>query len=238
MKSFWIYSIINSAFFLAFWGCQTDGGRLSLSQEPSLDSLSVKDGIYYGPDDNGIVVAFADFPEPYRNFFVPFCANCHSNRWTLQDDRGTANFNTWEQVKNYGALKLLLMAQDGTMPIEPGPGIPPGIIGPAIKLVSAGIDSGLSQGAIGGIIDPEILAIAQKYCGGCHGYLGTDLNTADLRDYQGWVERETDVLNSINGSLISPPMPERGTQEFELWAKNPVEKEKLIQWVQGGLENE
>jgi len=221
-----------------FSGCQSGIQPTIALKAPAPETLTLTDGIYYGLDANGISIPFADFPEPYRNFYVEFCANCHSNNWTLQDDRDKSTFNTWQEIQSFGALSLLLMAQEGTMPIRPGKNIPPEILSTAIEYLAVGINSGPSKGSIAGISDPEISRISQKYCGACHGFLGTDLETADLRTYADWVKQKTNLLNTMNGGFLAIPMPERGTQEFELWKSNPAEKEKLIAWLSAGLKNE
>jgi len=229
-----IYFLL-AGYLLVTLGCGSE--HQPMRNQPADSNLVLFNGIYYEINNNKDSLPFMDFPNAFRNFFLPNCSGCHSNRLEYTDERGSLNLNTWSEVVAYGPLKLVMIAQTGEMPIRPLGKVPEPTLNDAINFLIEGVDGSFRPGSFPDIINSKLREITERYCGRCHGSQGLFLQEVDLRTYADWQENAALNLQSVSGASNVVQMPTAGSPELKLWNNSPKDRAALISWLQNGLPN-
>lgn len=230
--------IFSLLWFLSFFILGCDIQEYSDTEAIEISELSQKNGIFFTVE-NKDTIRFADFPVAFKNFYVPYCATCHSNHWSASDERQILTLNTWEDVLDFGPSRLVLTAVAGGMPKSPVDKVPEKVLNTASDFLSENLDIPQEEpiGSISGITDPEIKRVVEKYCGNCHGHKGGLLSEYNLSTYERWKSERLPIIKAFESTDAKISMPLIGSRQETMWNQSPDDVELLLDWLENGLPN-
>ncbi len=220
-----------------YTGCREEAVAWNPTVSEWADSLQTVDGIRYflRTKEDGIIdtFEFADMPHAVREIHLNNCGACHANSWYREDARASLALNTWEDIITFGPLRFYLIAKRGNHPDNPDFVIAPEALEELSRFLGQNTPSGVPPGSMPDLDPPEVRRVAEKYCGSCHGTLGSFLISADLRSVAGWMENRIVALEVLTTNRASESMPPSGSTQASALALHPEDKALLIAWLQG-----